>query len=330
MNTTNGCSVPAPAAGIGRMHRTCRHNREWSIGVRAIYLSMLILSLWASAAVAARAAEVVGIVEDIKGSSGDYALVRGDAKLQLRICEEIQNGDKIVLPQDGEVRVRMTTDESIVLTERQSGQPIKERGAPASRTSNLLANLAEVITPWHDFVEFNLAVEGPAPKSPAREPLELPLIPKKGAAVAVGAGERSFALAWLGGTPPFKVSIVTAPGGQAVLKRVGVTSRALPLHPLALAASSYTLRLEDAAGHTIERKIEAVPNDKVPQPPLDPGLDGLSHSWGVTARAAWMAQQDKGQWLLEAFLEAAPMSEEFEPAHVLIDLLAKGGPIEPR
>jgi hypothetical protein len=229
---------------------------------------------------------------------------------------------------DGEVRVRLTTEELLIITQRQSDQPIEARGVPAGVPSNLLAMLGGLITPWHDFVELNFAVRGANAQPTPTEPLELPLIPPQGA--AVGAGEHPFALAWLGGTPPFRVSIVAASDGKAVLNSAEETSRELPLHPLVLAAGPYALRLADAAGQTLERPIEAVPTEEIPRAPLDPALDRLPRTWGATAKAGWLAGQNKGRWLLEAFLEATPMAGAFEPARILVDLLAKGGPAEPR
>jgi len=284
----------------------------------------LLFSLHAGAPEAANDAVVLGLVEEFKSPSRDYKLVRGGKELPVRICDQIQAGDAISkMPSNGSVKIRLTTDEIVEVTGRQLNQPIEPRGMQPTFKSNLFANLASLLTPWHDSQAYNFAIRDIGDQPSASQPLQIPLIPPAGTSVA--SGQRPFSVIWLGGTPPFKLSLTAAAGGRSVLESNEVMDRELPTKVLTLSIGAYALRLTDAAGQEIERPLDVVPEDAIPLAPPDPALTGVPSAWLVTARAGWLAQQGQGRWLLEAFLEAAPMKASFEPAGTLASLLAHTG-----
>ena len=301
------------------------HSKWPDIFARAMFLSKLVLlvCLVTDATASGNDVAVVGIVEGFKGLSKKYDLNRNGAVLHLRICDEIRAGDSITVPRDGSVKILLTTGERLELNERQSKQPIESRGAPATITSNLFANLASLLTPWHDFQAYNFAIREVGDQPSASKPLEIPLIPPAGASVA--AGQRPFSAIWLGGTPPFKLSLTAAAGSRSVVESNGIMERELSPKVVALSIGAYTVRLSDAAGQEIERPLSVVPKDDIPLAPQDPAIANVPSAWMVTARADWLAQQGQGRWLLEAFLEAAPIRSTFEPAGTLASLLAHTG-----
>jgi hypothetical protein len=298
--------------------------------VRAI--GLLAFPLLCDPSVGSAAAEgvVIGIVEVFDGPSTDYGLRRNNAELGLHICDEIQPGDKIVFRRkDGRVRIRMISGEVRTITSLAQEEPITApKGEAASISGNLLVNLREMLTPWHDFVEFNFSVRGAGRSQPVGELLDLPLVPVTGA--AIDAGAPSFALVWNGGSPPFTVSVHASGNQDAVLNAAGIEARALQERPLTITEGIYTLRLSDSAGRRIERQLTVVPPKDLPRPPPDAGFAGIPPAWQVTARAGWLAQQDNGRWLLQAYLDTLPVAADFEPARILADLLATGGPVEKR
>src|SRR5438105_3296884 len=91
----------------------------------------LLFCLYTGTTAGADDAVVVGIVEEFKGLSRDYKLLRGGQQLGLRICDQIQAGDSIKIPPDHSVKIRLTTGERLEYSERQSEQPIESRGAQA-------------------------------------------------------------------------------------------------------------------------------------------------------------------------------------------------------
>jgi len=52
--------------------------------------------------------------------------------------------------------------------------------------------------------------------------------------------------------------------------------------------------------------------------------------WRATAEAVWLAERDRGRWLLQAYLQVAPLAGSFGPARLFADLLANGGPLQGR
>ena len=140
-----------------------------------IVLSIVVLLGWLPVAVGAGTGEavVVGIVEAISGSTQNYLLRRDGADVRLRICDQIEVGDRFVVPPDGGIKVRLATGELLLVTASNSDLPIESRGAPATVVSNLLANLASLVTPWHDFVELNFSVRGKERPHSAGEAMDL-------------------------------------------------------------------------------------------------------------------------------------------------------------
>jgi hypothetical protein len=284
----------------------------------------LLFSPCTSATAAANDAVVIGVVEEFKGLSRDYRLNRGGPDLPLRICDQVQAGDRISkMPRNGSVKIRLTTDEIVEVAERQLNQPIEPRGMQPTFRSNLLASLASLLTPWHDSQAYNFAIRDIGDQPSASQPLQIPLIPPAGASVA--SGRRPFSVIWLGGTPPFKLSLTAAAAGPSIFESDRMMGRELPKKVLTLSIGAYTVRLSDAAGQEIERPLDVVPEEVIPLPPEEPAPTNVPSAWLVTARAGWLAQQGQGRWLLEAFLEATPMRSSFEPAGTLVSLLANGG-----
>jgi hypothetical protein len=266
---------------------------------------------------------VVGTVESLRGASRFYELRRGEEARPLRIADQVLAGDRIIVwREDGLVRVRLNTGELRIIERRHSNQPFEMSGAQASVVSNLLAGLARLVTPWHDFIELNLSVRA-APAS-ALASLEMPLIPQQGATIA--AGRRRFALSWLGGAPPFRVALIGVGDGSIVIEAGGLPRHELQAREIEFQTGHYEFRLSDANGRQVVRSLEVVPAARVPQPPAEPGTVHLFGDWLAAATAGWLAEQQDDRWLLEAFLQASSLQETFAPAQLLAGLLAAGGP----
>lgn len=293
------------------------------IGVTVRSAFVLLLCLAATPAIPAEEGSVIGVIGTIRGLSRDYELHRGDEILPLRIFGQVMAGDRVVIRnEDGLVRIHLTTGEVRTLERHNSNKALEISGAPATVLSNLIAGVAGLLTPWHDFVELNLSVRTSAP-APTDDPLDLPLLRSEGSTLA--AGRRAFTLVWFGGTPPFEVELLQSGDGRKILQAGDLMARELPTRELELLPGSYWLRLWDRAGHLVERTVEAVPAEDVPRAPAELGLAGLPASWRATAHAGWLAQQDGGRWLLEALLEAAPAAAVFGPARELAEFLSVGG-----
>jgi hypothetical protein len=288
-------------------------------------LACLIGVVWLAAALPALAdGPVIGTVEDLKGPSKHYRLQRDGHELPLRIFDQLRAGDVIVMSErDDEVRIRRTTDEVETIPASKSGAALEAKGSPGRQVSNLIASAVGLLTPWHDFVNLNVNVRGGPAE--ARAPLELPLVAAQGGTIS--AGPVSFTLAWLGGAAPFRVSLN---GDRPVLEAAGLGERVLPPRPVVLTAGSYRLVLQDGAGQLVERVLQAVPAAEVPRPPPEPELEADPAPWRTTAEAVWLAKQDRGRWLLQAYVRVAPLAASFGPARIFADLLANGGPLRGR
>jgi hypothetical protein len=80
----------------------------------------------------------------------------------------------------------------------------------------------------------------------------------------------------------------------------------------------------DAAGEAVDGEFTVVPASEVPQAPADEGLEAMPDVLRESAEAAWLAEQDDGNWMYEAYLRAGALAPAFVPAGYLERYLASG------
>jgi hypothetical protein len=84
------------------------------------------------------------------------------------------------------------------------------------------------------------------------------------------------------------------------------------------------LEIRDADGEEVTAQLEAVSPSAAPELPPDAGFAELPKEMRATVRAAWLAGQDDGLWILEGYTRAAALADAYEPARILRDALADG------
>jgi hypothetical protein len=182
--------------------------------------------------------------------------------------------------------------------------------------TNLIIGLCRMINGQHEQERqpITLGVRGD-------EPLDLPLLWADQNYVV--AGPRALALSWIGGAAPFAVEIGPE-GGPPAIARAGVRAQALEPVAVDLVPGAWRIVVRDAAGETVEAAFAVVPASALPPAPPDAGLERLPAALRDSAYAAWLAEQDEGRWLYEAWLRAVALAAEFEPAGYLERHLASG------
>lgn len=134
--------------------------------------------------------------------------------------------------------------------------------------------------------------------------IEVPIL-APGARVV--AGERDIPLAWRGGCPPFVVSLEAGP--QRLAHREAVEGWQLRLDDLPLAAGRYTLSIVDSGAQRFATDLEAVPAG----PAIPADLAANTTTLGISAQAAWLAEQDGGRWRLDSFERLRPLIRAGDP-----------------
>lgn len=259
-------------------------------------------------------AREVGFVESFRGDAAGYALLRGGERVPVSVLAPLQAGDVVsVSAPDGRIELRLGGGPATVLEAGAAPFRVEAAGGEATVSMNVVRWLS-------DFVRGRAGAEPGAGVSLVTRGAGALGAPLLADGMRLVAGSRSgLALAWSGGTPPYRVELADAAGRPlAALESAGV---AASLDAFVLPAGAFTLRVVDAGGTSVTARGEALA--AAPAAPAALGADAFAPPLRETLGAAWLAGQEGGAWRLEAYQRAATAGD-YAPARALRDALAAG------
>jgi hypothetical protein len=271
--------------------------------------------------------------DDVDEDTTAYELHRpeGPPVKKLPLLLELRDGDSLrVNHPDGYVDVRLTTNKRIEVKHESKCSkgtatdpeivcsPYEVQAALNAPTmvSNLLNRVFNMIIDRRQYERhaLTLGIRG-------GEPLDLPLLWADENDVV--AGSRPLAVSWVGGEAPFAVEIGREDGATVVAKEA-IDGQVLQPVTVALTPGEWRVVVRGAEGEAVQGRFTVVPASELPQAPPDAGLEALPEALRESAYAAWLAEQDDGRWLYEAYLRAGALAGNFEPAGYLERYLASG------
>ena len=158
-------------------------------------------------------------------------------------------------------------------------------------------------------------------------PPSIPMLPSSPLAIQPQSAP-ILAFEWLGGQPPFAISVVSPSSHQIVTHESGVLPNSVAFKNLQLAPGTYHVRIVDAAGQKARGDFQCVAQ---PLPALS--IDGVSEDLQLppdaiaTIRAGLLAKQGV-EWYLAAYDMLAPFPDDGPggQVHALRYWLAEGLP----
>ena len=298
------------------------------------YFVFLSLSVWPCAGFG-ESSRVAGFIEELCGPENLIVERDGKGESGLPPLSSIYGGDKIsIMKKGGCVRLRLVTDKIVIVEKKEDGDVLdvdsgekveKISGSfvvphPAAESAGFLGGLFDVlygmVVPQVNYERHavTVAVRG-------EEPLELPLLWADENYVVEGS--RLLAAAWIGGEAPFAVEIGPE-GGPPLVAQENVGGQASVPVTADLAPGPWRVSVRDAGGEVARGAFTVVPASESPDAPSDEGLEAMPEGLRESAYAAWLAEQDEGSWMYEAYLRAGALAGDFAPAGYLERYLASG------
>lgn len=297
-----------------------------------------LIACAALAAPAASASESLAYVYDYNGPASAYVIERDGRNVPLTPLLPLNPGDRVsVKPAGG--APGSTTKNYIALTIARhpvtlyaasapycvgapDGDCSKRAGPIAAATGgnaleNMLTYLGSILVGPHDDKYADQTESMVSRGSHGAPPIEIPLLSRKGQRLV--AGTRQLALEWLGGTPPFDVSVYRN-GVTRALATGRVGARAIALPGVTFETGTYRVEIVDAEQQSGVAEFAVVPADAVPKPSRDDETaladPALSADLRTTLEAALLTRQD-ANWSFEAYQRVAPLAATCPPAELL-------------
>jgi hypothetical protein len=281
------------------------------------------MRIWAGAVVAcllgvaaASAADpAVGWIDSFDGDDPKYyRILRGGRVVPIGLFTPIYQGDEVVVDH-GTDKIRLAYDDGRlidVVGRRTPAYVVQRTAALASPWSNLAAWAGDWFRTWQSESATTTSVHV---RSSADGPISLPLLATGQARVV--AGTRPLFLAWDGGTPPYDVRVRPANASEPLVSLNQVTEKRARTGNLALGLGSFRIEILDKAGRRAAAGFQAV--ERLPVEPSELRQSNLPTPMRRVLFSAWLASQERGVWLLEAYQMASADAGAYKPAGLLRD-----------
>lgn len=153
----------------------------------------------------------------------------------------------------------------------------------------------------------------------------IPLLTKATEEQQLVAGNRPLAIVWKGGKPPFTLTLEHAGHAQVLATNLQTqwTRQVVSLSP-----GKYQLLLQDTQTKepvtypfTVVTKLSSFPDDLSPVNLAETNLR-------LVTQAAWLASQEEGKWIWEAYQQVVALADNYPPARLVKTALEQGQRME--
>ncbi|MDM8566226.1 hypothetical protein QUF74_11335 [Candidatus Halobeggiatoa sp. HSG11] len=272
---------------------------------------ILLTLLWSINLIAADA----GWINNFDGNQDSYLIKRNNEVISTTVFKVLQVGDIISVNNKRHFIELYVNGGEKVVTVKQQNSPftITESDKVPALSTELWVWMKERFNDWHKLTK-SLTV------SNSSKTLNMPLLSNTVETVALIAKDRTLYLQWDGGQMPYTVEV------QKRLNSVTTknsSSTMVKMDSIKLDAnSSYRIKVLDSKGQSFMGGFKTVELTKMP---VNKAVlnSKLPIEVRQTLQAIWLAKQNNGKWVFEAYQQIAPFNN-YQPAKLLKDALANG------
>ncbi|MCK5876331.1 MAG: hypothetical protein KAG43_01750, partial [Candidatus Marithrix sp.] len=271
----------------------------------------LLSLLWSMNLIAADA----GWINSFDGEPDSYLIERNNETISSAIFTVLQVGDVISVNNTQHFIELYLNGGKKVVNIKQQNSPFtitEDAKVPASSSKSWIW-VRERFNDWHKLTQLSGVSEG-------SNTINMPLLSNTLETVALIAKDRTLYLQWDGGQTPYTVEV------QKRLDSLNSKSSSTTMVKMDTlkfdANSSYRIKVLDSKGQSFMGGFKVV---ELTQMPINNTMlnSDLPIEVRQTLQAIWLAKQNNGEWIFEAYQQVAPF-DNYQPAILLKDALANG------
>ncbi|MEK8021641.1 MAG: hypothetical protein VSS75_032600 [Candidatus Parabeggiatoa sp.] len=285
---------------------------------------ILILSGWLLTAHAM--ATEAGWINDFDGSPENYMIKRGDETVPVAVFMVLQVGDEISLKQGPHpitLSLRGGT-QTVEVTPENSPYQVDAQSQVPEELTELWAWTKQRLSEWRELTQSLISGESSDAEPP--HDIVMPLLENVNHPAHLIAGERPLHLQWYGGQPSYTVHIkqrrkflLTQKSFTTAIETEKMAFNVRPNKPY----QSYRVIVRDTEDQMFIGGFRVVSTAPDMTKPTALETMKLPADFLKTVQAAWLATQEEGKWIFEAYQQAAELPG-YRPAILLKEVLARG------
>jgi len=261
-----------------------------------------------------------GWIDSYNGPAKAYTLERSGEKIPVAIYMPVYLGDRIEVSQGHELIIGKS-DGSILRIDHATGKYIIQK---PDDSVTLLDNFLQWAGMWfgrYTDGEQNTKVTSMVSRWDDSPPISMSLFPTGQARML--PGRRTVSLYWDGGKPPFGLRMRVQDKSELVVNLEGLESGSVNIGPIDFNVGSYYLEVYDKDEIEIVR-LDIVPEGLYPEKPAEMRNASMPGTVMNNLEAMWLAGQEEGVWVLEAYQMVTDTGNEQSAAALLRKALEEG------
>ncbi|EDN67368.1 secreted protein [Beggiatoa sp. PS] len=261
-----------------------------------------------------------GWIDHFEGQSANYLIKRGQQKIPVRLFTVLQVGDEISVTKKQHtitINLRGGTH-TVQVTLENSPFKINDANQVPERLNNLWTWTRQYLSEWQKFTQSVTSYDNQTVSEQPKKPI-VPLLANVKSMAALVAGKRALYLQWAGGKSPYQILVLKR--HNRLLSNTSIMPQIKTEIIDFQANKSYRIMVIDADGQSSIAGFRVV---TAIQQPIFPEIfkeANLPENFRQTLQATWLAMQENGKWVFEAYQQIAQLTDYY-PAQLLKQALA--------
>lgn len=261
-----------------------------------------------------------GWIDHFEGQPVNYLIKRGQAIIPTKLFTVLQVGDEISVTEKQQIITLNLQGgtEFVQVTSKNSPFQISDAHQVPERLNNLWTLTRQYLNEWQKFTQSVISDENPTVSEPSKK-LVMPLLANVKSTAHLIAGKRPLYLQWAGGQSPYQVMVLKR--HNRLLSNTSTMSLIKTESIDFQAGQSYKIMIIDADGKSSMAGFRVVTPTHQPDFPEVFKEANLPENFRQTLQATWLAMQENGKWVFEAYQQMAQLTDYY-PAQLLKQALA--------